>query len=400
MPVPKPSGDEKKDDFISRCMGDEKMNSEYPDQEQRAAICYAQFTSEAAGTVLSEMFSKDGLKTLDAEIFAAGKWNGMDFSDGMLDSLVATFNKLHDIHKVPLKFGHNSQQKMTDGQPALGWVEKIWREGGKLMAKFTDMPEIVMKAMKKKLYRKVSIELDVDVKHGTDKYDYVLSGVALLGADIPAVNVLADLHAYMSKGASPLTFTNERLVLSSFSNTGGDPAMDNVDDLKKEVARLSVELAQEKAKSGLLLVEKENFSRRETEREESEKRNKLAALRKEINEWCETTIKSGLMLPAQREMFKVAICFDDDKRLLDANIEGTKSIFSVKKDVHTSDHGGGSGTSGNKGDGEDATKQVIRMTRDRMSQFKENWDTAIETVLRNDADLARRYGDDMNKEVA
>ncbi len=38
-----PSTGESEDDFISRCMGDNKMVNEYPDEEQRAAVCYSYF---------------------------------------------------------------------------------------------------------------------------------------------------------------------------------------------------------------------------------------------------------------------------------------------------------------------------------------------------------------------
>lgn len=37
----KPTGAETEDEFISRCMGDSQMNAEFPDQEQRAAVCYS-----------------------------------------------------------------------------------------------------------------------------------------------------------------------------------------------------------------------------------------------------------------------------------------------------------------------------------------------------------------------
>jgi hypothetical protein len=40
--LPSPSGKESKDSFISRCMADSKMLSEYPDEKQRAAVCYSQ----------------------------------------------------------------------------------------------------------------------------------------------------------------------------------------------------------------------------------------------------------------------------------------------------------------------------------------------------------------------
>ena len=39
MPMPKPKPDESKDDFLDRCMGDDVMNDEYPDEKQRYAIC-------------------------------------------------------------------------------------------------------------------------------------------------------------------------------------------------------------------------------------------------------------------------------------------------------------------------------------------------------------------------
>jgi len=43
MPLPSPKGKEEQPKFVSRCMGDPTMLKEYPDQKQRAAICYSQF---------------------------------------------------------------------------------------------------------------------------------------------------------------------------------------------------------------------------------------------------------------------------------------------------------------------------------------------------------------------
>ena len=39
MPIPSPNKDEDRKSFMSRCMGDNKMNEEYPDQKQRTAVC-------------------------------------------------------------------------------------------------------------------------------------------------------------------------------------------------------------------------------------------------------------------------------------------------------------------------------------------------------------------------
>jgi hypothetical protein len=38
--MPKPKNDETKDEFVSRCAGDELMNSDYPEKDQQLAVCY------------------------------------------------------------------------------------------------------------------------------------------------------------------------------------------------------------------------------------------------------------------------------------------------------------------------------------------------------------------------
>jgi hypothetical protein len=42
MPLPSPSKDQKKGDFISSCMASPAMNKEYKDPKQRLAVCYSQ----------------------------------------------------------------------------------------------------------------------------------------------------------------------------------------------------------------------------------------------------------------------------------------------------------------------------------------------------------------------
>ena len=43
MPLPTKKSDESKEEFMSRCMGDDIMNSEFSDPKQRAAVCNSQF---------------------------------------------------------------------------------------------------------------------------------------------------------------------------------------------------------------------------------------------------------------------------------------------------------------------------------------------------------------------
>jgi hypothetical protein len=46
MPIPKPNENENRIDFLQRCMRNETMVSEYPDEEQRYAVCLTQLEDE------------------------------------------------------------------------------------------------------------------------------------------------------------------------------------------------------------------------------------------------------------------------------------------------------------------------------------------------------------------
>jgi hypothetical protein len=46
MPLPKPGDKENRRDFLSRCMGDEIMNRDYEDNQQRYAVCNSQWRRE------------------------------------------------------------------------------------------------------------------------------------------------------------------------------------------------------------------------------------------------------------------------------------------------------------------------------------------------------------------
>jgi hypothetical protein len=39
MPIPKPEKTEKMTEYLNRCMGDEVMVNEYPNERQRMAVC-------------------------------------------------------------------------------------------------------------------------------------------------------------------------------------------------------------------------------------------------------------------------------------------------------------------------------------------------------------------------
>jgi hypothetical protein len=235
------------------------------------------------------------------EILAVGKWNDIEFT---LDDLVAikqSFDALKGVHKVPLKFGHNDEQPLTDGLPALGWVDALELVGDKLVATLSDVPEIVARAMEKKLYRSVSVEIDGGVSHKGSSYKWVLSGLALLGADIPAVNTLNDLAQYMSRGDA---MRAERRV--SFSTVQGtikqEPKkMAMTDEEKAELEALrkqNAALIGEKVALSAKLTEKEAADKA---RNDQEKTAKFSADKKAIGDDLEKLVTEAKITPAQRD---------------------------------------------------------------------------------------------------
>jgi hypothetical protein len=62
MPIPTPNKDEDKNSFVSRCMSNDTMEKEYKDNDQRVAICLAQFRRK---NPKASVFNEDGKIVLD-----------------------------------------------------------------------------------------------------------------------------------------------------------------------------------------------------------------------------------------------------------------------------------------------------------------------------------------------
>jgi hypothetical protein len=130
-----------------------------------------------------------------ANIFKAGTWNSQTFTEDDLDKIVRAFDETGSAGRVPLKFGHSdTDQPFREGLPALGWVTKLWRAGKDLMADFSHIPAEVYAAISNGLFRFTSIELLKNATKDGKKFPFVLDAVALLGAEPPAVDGLADLQ--------------------------------------------------------------------------------------------------------------------------------------------------------------------------------------------------------------
>lgn len=357
---------------------------------------------EHAGRLVETLGFSQGYE-LDAEIFATGTWNKVwKFSTKDLHEIAANFTALAQNHKVPLKFGHNDKQPMTDGYPALGWVTKVWVANEKLMAHFAHVPEIVKKAFDAKLYRHVSVELDVDVEHRGKKYKYVLSAVALLGADIPAVNTLSDLTHYIDGG--------ERLAASRrevFSAIQGDRTNQNEDNdmtkeeleaaIKSAVAPLEAKFtatAGELAKANATI---ESLNAEKKQREETEAAGKIKMHRDTLTGKLEAAVKAGTLSPAQREGALRFMRISDDKSVLEvteAQVDEYIKINAKKVNMsQESGRGSGTGDQGDQGNTSDDPGAEINARAKKLQgeDGKLSFAAARDRVMEADPELAQAW---------
>jgi len=329
---------------------------------------------------------------INVEIFAAGVWNNLSFSEADLKDMVINFDKLKDVQQVPLKFGHNDEQPMTDGQPAFGWVDKVWLVGTKLMAKFTDVPDIVAKAFAKKLYRNVSVELLFDVEYKGNKFINVLDAVALLGADAPAVNVLADLNSYMSRNSL------EADRHACFSSVKGnrfkkeDPDMDKVEELQKQVDGLTKERDDAIGKAATFKVENDKLVKEADDKKKADFAVEAEKKRAKVKEVFEAAVKAQNILPAQREAQFKLLGVDDDDLVMKIDLEVVTAAFGVEAAANFSKEKGKQNTSESERTHEDAGDELTGRAKVAMTANKDlTFGEAFEAELVKDEDLAKEY---------
>lgn len=68
MPIPSPRSNEKKSDFIGRCVSEVAKDPKYKDNKQRVAICYTQFEdAKSNASVIGEIDGEEVLVLSEAQ---------------------------------------------------------------------------------------------------------------------------------------------------------------------------------------------------------------------------------------------------------------------------------------------------------------------------------------------
>ena len=288
-------------------------------------------------------------------IFEVGTWNGMTFTDEDLEDIANNFAELAEVQKVPLKLGHNDEQQVTDGKPALGWVTRVRKIGKQLIADFESVPSIIKDAIARKLYRAVSIELLLNVKRKDKTFKHVLDAVAILGADAPAVYTLPDLDAYLASRSVAFDDRGRRVVFETMKagnrKQGAVMEKEEVDKLvresiasavaplKEQISEFSEQNKELRTKVANLETENEGLKKEnktfKSEKEDAEKETRAEAVklaRKNATKVLEDAVKAKKITPAQREKAISMFGIDDDDRVVKLELDDIREYYSLSKE--------------------------------------------------------------------
>jgi HK97 family phage prohead protease len=218
-PLPTP-GDEEEQAFISRCMASEVMQAEYPEQEQRAAVCYSQWrkahegreatSARSAGPAIILRPAPAGVKLSDAgEISGhAATWDydgdGIRFTKGCFARSLA-----ERMGKIPLVLKHTREG--TSVLDTVGWLVagEEDEKGLYVETRFLDTPVAQAIREQARAGGAFAFSVQAEVVRGHKNGQVIVADEARL-IDIVVTNVPADPAAVITSvregaGSPPAT---------------------------------------------------------------------------------------------------------------------------------------------------------------------------------------------------
>lgn len=196
-------------------------------------------------------------------VFDAGTWidaHGRKdtYTEGDISEMASAYNEMVAAgqHEAPLKLGHDPKQPLTDGLPAVGWLRNARADGGKLLVDLVGVPKRLAEYIKARLYSKRSMEISHNLKMAGRAFKNMPTGLALLGANLPALGHLDDIanlfgSAAVSSGLSTYTQDVEAVTDISTTTTANEKTKGGIDNMptnEELVAELQAKITELEAK--------------------------------------------------------------------------------------------------------------------------------------------------------
>lgn len=125
------------------------------------------------------------------EVFAAGKWNGENYTEDDLRNICEADAELHDLIRPRVGVEHK------DG-PAWGWLGTLRQMGAKIVADCKRIPKWLFESIQAGRYANQSVEMRVNYEHPETKkrYPMVIDSLKFLGIHPPAIPTLKPVAAF------------------------------------------------------------------------------------------------------------------------------------------------------------------------------------------------------------
>jgi hypothetical protein len=335
-------------------------------------------------------------KLIKQEIFSVGIWNGMKFELNDLKDIAKSFAALQEVIRVPLKLGHDDNQPLTDGLPAIGWVESVTlneaKDPPKLEAEFRIISPEVIRAIELEMYQSVSIELDLGVTYKDSDFNFVLTGVALLGAQLPAVNNLNDIGKYFKRKESELTFSKAETLHFNFNNEDKTMSDEKLNNLQEQITKLTDGIALSKEETEKVNSENEKLKAKVAKFEKDAADSAYKAQRADIESQLETLVKQNKILPSVRETFTKDISVENiDSKATAAKMMFDSLISAKDKAVDSEENGQHQDFSRDTSEAADA--QLHRVAKQAQLEKKLSYTEAVEFALVSNPELATAWAE-------
>ena len=284
-------------------------------------------------------------KLKDVEVFGTGEWNKHKITDEDLDNIVNGTNEIIDQLKPKVKLGHDDKQEILQksGLPAGGWITKLKKVGDKILVDIKEVPKVLYQLVKNGAYKRISSEILYDYTEPSTKKKYkkVLSAIAFLGADLPAVTNLKDIAALYDadENANLIIYEKEKMTKKVNNKKGVEYIMaDGLKitelDGKKFVAVEDYEKLTKEAEEQKGYKEKFEAEQKKS-KESEEKLNKISKEKREaeiktfINAHCSE--KDMQFLPKQKEVLMALIGSTSDEKKIKFTVDNKETELSQRE---------------------------------------------------------------------
>jgi len=263
-----------------------------------------------------EQLEGDRVLIRDQKIFKVGLWNDVDITEEDIISMANNYVMLQVSFEPPIKIGHDvAEHKKLMSECSAGWVTNVRAELPWLKGDFDVPMDVYKDYLRTKKLRFKSIEMHPNFVRDGKEYGPVLTGLALLGINNPAVNDLGPV-------ALPFSCNKEEFIRVIFDDGGEEDVEESTKKFQDEIATLKKEKAEQAKK----------FEAMQKKADENAKVATALAARLRTNDaqnFADKLKAEGKLLPKDESIFvQFMLTLDESKTLTFSQEDGSEKKLS------------------------------------------------------------------------